>query len=140
MRWSAVAVFALVVGCLPNAPTDDDSSEDPNAHQPGPEIDGTYLDTSVGACVGAVGGAIRCSGTTCDAIEDATTCAAAPGCFVALNADATFRKCFPVDTRATATAPCADLDATLCATRENCTAVYQGQSIFGSFVNCQDET
>lgn len=135
MRW--IAALALTVGCVGSGPNaQDPSDESPN---PEPEIDGTYLDVTLGACIGGVGGEIRCSGSPCDAIEDAASCAATARCFVGLNVDTSFRDCFPVDPRTTATSVCTDLTAAQCATREDCTAVYAGPAFYGSFVRCQDE-
>lgn len=140
--WSMriIAAVALVSGCVWNEPTDMPSDMEPGDMQPGGgEIDGVYLDVRLGFCAGGVGGEIRCSGSPCDAIEDPTSCAATAACFVGLNADATFRDCFPVDTRSTASGACAALDAAGCATREDCTAVYSGPAFYGSFVRCEDE-
>ncbi len=133
MRW--VVVTALVASCVGAAPT----SENPSGDQSSPEIDGIYFEVGLGVCRGGVGGEIRCGGP-CNTIEDAPTCAATARCLVGLNDDATFRDCFPVDTRTTAVGACADLiSAGDCVTREDCAVVYQGPAFYGSFVRCEAE-
>ncbi len=134
----------VLAGCV--ATVGGSSSSDPSAdpNEPVPvtgEADGTYLDVTVGACIGGVGGAIRCAGSPCDAMLGEAACAATTGCIVSYTQDAagalTFRSCFPIDTRATAAGSCDALAAADCVTRADCRAVYQGTSIYGSFVRCE---
>jgi hypothetical protein len=131
----AVLLLLLVAACTVQSVQDD---------QPGPasddtqEIDGTYLDTFHGVCVGGVGGALRCSGSVCEPLDQAT-CAATAGCYVALQDDGTFRHCLPIDARQTTAGACASLTVYQCAAREDCASVFMGQSIFATFVRCDDE-
>ena len=127
-------VLLLLAACTVESVEDDQATPDNQS----PEIDGTYLDTFRGVCVGGVGGSIRCSGSPCDPLEQAT-CAVTAGCYVALQDDGTFRNCLPIDTRQSAAGACASLTVYQCASREDCASVFMGQSIFASFVRCQDE-
>src|SRR4051812_2698523 len=106
MRWTFVL---LVVGCGSSPPTD--QMHEPDAQDPGGEIDGTYLDLRYGRCTGGVGGAIRCAGSPCDGLEEAACGTAA--CVSAYTDDGAgaqqFRECFPVDTRSTAPGACSSL-------------------------------
>src|SRR5439155_7403256 len=67
MRW---ALVLLVGGCAASPPAE-------QTHDPGPEIDGTYLDVRYGRCSGGVGGTIRCAGSPCDGLDEAACGAAA---------------------------------------------------------------
>lgn len=138
MRWLA-CILVVAAGCVAGGPGGGKGSSS-NPSDPGPEIDGAYLRPALGACVGGVGGAIRCSGSPCVVLDEAS-CAASTTCFVAYTDDGagglTFRACFPIDTRSTAAGSCASLTADACVTREDCAGVYRGTSIFSSFVRCQ---
>jgi hypothetical protein len=141
MRWLTLVVV-LVAGCdVGTGDPSQDPSATSNPNDPGPEIDGTYLDAQRGACFGGVGGAIRCAGSPCDAMLGETECAATSGCIVTYTEDdaaaLAFRSCFPIDARSTAAGTCDTLAADACVTRADCSAVYRGVSIFSSFVRCQ---
>lgn len=137
-----VVLLLFVAACTTLTVEDDQapSSQTPDAQEQGGggEIDGTYLDTDHGVCVGGVGGAVRCSGSVCDPL-DQPTCATTAGCYVALQDDGSFRHCLPIDARETTAGACATLTVRQCASREDCASVFQGVSIFASFVRCQDE-
>lgn len=130
-----VVLPLLLAGCIVEPVVDEPP---PNTQDPGGEIDGYYLDTFRGVCVGGVGGEIRCSGSVCDPLGQAM-CAATAGCYVALQEDGSFRHCLPIDARQTTAGACASLTVYQCASREDCASVFMGQSIFASFVRCQDE-
>ena len=132
-----VVLLLFVAACTVQSVQDDQAPQD-DTPEIEPEIDGTYLDTFRGVCVGGVGGEIRCSGSPCDPLEQAS-CAATAGCYVALQDDGTFRHCLPIDPRQTTAGACASLTVYQCASREDCASVFMGQSIFASFVRCQDE-
>lgn len=128
------ALLVLVVGCVGSPPPD----QNQKTQDPGPEIDGTYLDLRYGRCSGGVGGEIRCAGSPCDGLAE-TACGTA-ACVSAYTDDGSgarqFRECFPVDTRSLATGDCTSLTtADACVTRSDCSPVYVGQP-FGTFVRC----
>lgn len=130
-----VVLLLVLAGCIIES-VDDEKL--PNTQDPGGEIDGTYLDTFHGVCVGGVGGEIRCSGSVCDPLER-DACAATAGCYVALQDDGTFRHCLPIDARQSTAGDCASLTVYQCASREDCASVFGGQSLFASFVRCENE-
>jgi hypothetical protein len=135
MRW--LALLLAVAACDVST---GDPSQDPSDPGPGGgEIDGEYLDVQRGACFGGVGGTIRCSGSPCETLDEAT-CAANAACSVTYTVDdanaRTFRGCFPIDARSTAAGDCTTLGAADCATRSDCSPSYRGVSIFSSFVAC----
>jgi hypothetical protein len=133
----AVLLLLFVAACTVQSVQDDQAPVNDDTPETG-EIDGTYLDTFHGVCVGGVGGAVRCSGSVCDPLDQAT-CAATAGCYVALQDDGSFRHCLPIDARQSTAGACASLTVYQCAAREDCASVFMGQSIFAAFVRCDDE-
>lgn len=131
-----VALFFLLAGCA----VESIGGEQADDQQPGGggEINGTYLDVDRGVCVGGTSGAVVCSGSVCDPLEEAA-CRTTAGCYIALQDDAAFRACLPIDARQSTLGDCASLTVRQCASREDCTSVFRGQSIFASFVGCQAE-
>src|SRR4051812_35884365 len=124
MRW--LLGLVAVAGCaLDGVPSPDPSPSDDTQ---GPEIDGEYLSPQQGACYGGVGGEIRCSGSTCIALDEAS-CGARPDCFIAymlIGATESFRGCFPALPSNAAGGPCPTLDAFRCVRRNDCASVYGG--------------
>lgn len=129
-------LLMFVAGCaVESVPADD---QDDQQQEQSPEINGTYLDVDRGVCVGGVDGDVVCSGNICGQPDEAT-CRTTAGCYVALQEDAAFRACLPIDARQSTAGDCASLTVRQCASREDCASVFQGQSIFASFVRCQPE-
>lgn len=134
MRWLAILLLAACV-------TESDLGGPDRSEPPHDEIDGEYLDAEHGVCVGGIGGRTRCSGSPCETLGE-RTCGRTPGCFIAYTEAAgtrTFRACFPVDGSASSAGACSTLSATACAGRDDCVAVYNGTSIFSSFVRCEQD-
>jgi hypothetical protein len=139
MRW--LAVLLSVAGCTFEFPSGGPSADDSPPDDYPPEIDGEYLNPQQGACYGDVGGEIRCSGSTCIALDE-PSCGARPDCFIAymlIDTTETFRACFPAVPSSAAGGECSTLDAFRCVRRADCATVYGGFTSSLSFARCEPD-
>lgn len=135
MRW--LVGLVAVAGCA----LDGGGASGPPNDIPPKEIDGEYLNPQQGACYGDVGGQIRCSGSTCIALDEAS-CGARPDCFIAyllIGTTESFRGCFPAVPSSAAGGECSTLDAFRCVRRNDCASVYGGFESSPSFARCEPD-
>lgn len=127
--------LALVLACA----SDPARSDDPGAVQ---EINGTFLDSSRGYCVGGISDGTSCAGNPCTTLDE-VRCGTTGGCFIGYTSDPvspTYRGCFPVlDNAPPATGSCAGLDDGDCAGRDDCAGIYAGTGYFSSFMRCEPD-